>query len=205
MYCSNCGAKENGNYCSKCGAELAAIDLHDLEIIDWSSEISYSKLLRIPEVRDLISLAAKKNNKNMSMEELLDTFGGVLKPLTGGVALDKLAAISRPISTKFGISVEKKRSEKISVPTGTTIVNLLCLFAELGQKIISVAQAEDGCVIEATIPSDIWSWEGTILVMVQQRQKGTLVETSTKIMGQMLDFGKSERFLGKLFKYIGGE
>ncbi len=68
-----------------------------------------------------------------------------------------------------------------------------------------IEQADDACLIEAEIPSDIWSWEGTILVMVKENHKGTYVEAATKIKGQMFDFGKSERLLDKLFKYIGSE
>jgi len=202
MYCSNCGSKEKGNYCSSCGAELVVKDSNDLEEVDWSSETSYSILLRIPEVRDLISRAAQKSKKTVSVEELFDLFGDALKPVTGGVSLRKIAAITLPISSKFGIKVEKKRSSEIASPPGKTIVDILCLFAESGQKVVNVEQAEDGCMIEAAIPSDIFSWEGTVLVIVQQHHKGTLVEATTTIKGQMYDFGKSERYLDKLFKYI---
>ncbi len=107
MYCSNCGSKEGGNYCAKCGAELASIDSHDLEEIDWRRETNYSNLLRIPEVRDLISLATQKSKKNLSLEELFGLFDDALKPLTGGVSAGKLAAISHPIASRFGISVKK--------------------------------------------------------------------------------------------------
>lgn len=205
MYCSNCGSKEGGNYCSKCGAELASIDSHDLEEIDWRRETNYSNLLRIPEVRDLISLATQKSEKNLSLEELFGLFDGALKSLTGGVSADKLAAISRPIASRFGISVKKKRSVELIPPPGKVIVNFLCFLAESGQKVIHVEQADDACLIEAEILSDIWSYEGTILVVVKESYKGTFVEAATKIKGQMFDFGKSERLLDKLFKYIGSE
>ncbi|MCF6325116.1 MAG: hypothetical protein L3J89_12475 [Gammaproteobacteria bacterium] len=205
MYCSNCGSKEGGNYCSKCGAELAATDSHDIEETDWSGETNYSKLLRIPEVRDLISIAAQKNRKNLSIEELFDLFGDSLKPLAGGISLGKLAAISKPVSARFGINIKKKRCAEFDLPPGKMIVKLLCLFAELGQKVIHVEQADDGCLIEAEIPSDILSWKGTILVMVKKTHKETLLDASTKIEGQMFDFGKSERLLDKLFKYIDGK
>jgi len=205
MYCSNCGSKERGNYCAKCGAELAAIDSHDLEKIDWRCEINYSNLLRIAEVRDLISLATQKSEKKLSLEELFDLFGGALKPLTGEVSAGKLAAISRPVASRFGVSVKKKRCVELTHPPGKIIVSFLCFLAESGQKVIQVEQADDACLIEAEIPSDIWSWEGTILVVVKESHKGTSVEAATKIKGQMFDFGKSERLLDKLFKYIGSE
>jgi len=38
---------------------------------------------------------------------------------------------------------------------------------------------------------------------VQQTHKGTLVEATTTIKGQLYDFGKSERYLDKLFKHVG--
>jgi len=202
MYCSNCGSEEKGNYCSRCGAELAVNESVNPEEIDWSSETSYSTLLRIPEVRELISLAAQKSKKTVSVEELFDLFGDALKPVTGGVSLGKLASFTRPVSSRFGIKVEKIRSSKIASPPGKTIVDLLCLFAGSGQKVINVEQAEDGCIIEATIPSDILSWEGTVLVIVRRHHGGTLVEATTTIKGQLYDFGKSERYLDKLFKYV---
>lgn len=202
MYCPNCGEKEGGNYCSKCGEALSGGRSHDLNETDWRFETNYSTLLRIAEVRDLISLSAKKNSKNMLIDEWFDLFGGPLKPLTGGVPIGKLAAISLPIANRLGISIEKKRSAEISFPVGKSIVSLLCLFAELALKVVRVEQAEDGCIIEATVPSDLWSWEGVILIVVQRREKGTSVDATISIKGQMFDFGKSERLLDKLFSHI---
>ncbi len=52
MYCSNCGAEASGNFCSKCGAPLKEVPHASADITqDWSREVRYEKLIRIPVVR----------------------------------------------------------------------------------------------------------------------------------------------------------
>ncbi len=202
MYCSHCGSKEGGNFCSKCGTKLAASDLEPTEKTNWHAEVNYSKLLTIPEVGHLILQAEKNGSRNLSMEEILALFGDTLKPLTGGVSLEKIADISRPLSSKLGLKVRKQRSATLTQPPGKIIVNFLCWLAKSDQKVVAVEQARDGCMIEATLPSDIWSWAGNISVIVKRNGEGTFFEATSEIKGQMFDFGKSERLLDSLFEYI---
>ncbi len=202
MYCSHCGAKETGNFCSQCGTKLATSDLETTETTNWHDEIDYSKLLTIPEVGRLISQAEKNGTRNLSMEEILALFGDTLKPLTGGVSLEKIADISRPLSSKLDLKVRKNRCTTLAEPPGKIIVKFLCWLAKSDQKVVAVNQAHDGCIIEATLPSDIWSRAGNISVMVKRKNNNTLFEATSEIKGQMFDFGKSERLLDNLFEYI---
>jgi hypothetical protein len=86
-----------------------------------------------------------------------------------------------------------------SIAPGTVIVRAICSFARNGQILQRVQQFEDGCLLEATIPSDMWSLEGALYVSVRKAGAGTCVEGTSKIQGQLFDWGKSRRCLETLF------
>lgn len=197
MFCSNCGAEASGNFCSKCGAPLRNVAAASAVVAhDWSQEVRYESLIRIPEVRDLISRHATMAKKYLSGEEFLAFVDKVI-PL--GLSLEKLGAIVQPISAKLGIKTGKQCSETLSIAPGTVIVRAICSFARNGQILQRVQQFEDGCLLEVTIPSDMWSLEGALHVSVRKAGTGTCVEGTTKIQGQLFDWGKSRRCLETLF------
>ena len=197
MYCSKCGVEAIGNFCSKCGAPLQDISASSPTVAhDWSREVQYEKLIRIPEVRDLISRHATIAKKHLSGEEFLAFFDKVI-PL--GISLEKLGAVVQPISAQLGIKTGKEHSETLSSPPGTVIVSALCSLARHGQVLQQVRQFEDGCLIEATLPSDMWSWEGTLYVSVRKADSGTRVDAAISVKGQLFDWGKSKRCLNALF------
>jgi hypothetical protein len=109
MFCSNCGAEASENFCSKCGAPLRNIAAASVVVDhDWSQEVRYERLIRIPEVRDLISRHAAMAKKYLSGEEFLAFVDKVI-PL--GVSVEKLGAIVQPISAKLGIKTGKQCAE----------------------------------------------------------------------------------------------
>jgi hypothetical protein len=67
-----------------------------------------------------------------------------------------------------------------------------------------VHQGEDGCVIEATLPSDIWSLAGELIVSIHRCPPGTQVEAEAKIAGQLYDWGKCQKCLDGLFADMPG-
>lgn len=56
-----------------------------------------------------------------------------------------------------------------------------------------------GCLIEASLPSDLLSLEGTLLVSLHRHGRHTAVSGRTQIGGQFFDWGKSNRCLEQLF------
>jgi hypothetical protein len=214
MYCSNCGSKATGNFCASCGSALQASAAGQSTASaphipqaaapgDWSEELRVDALLRVPEVRELVSKHAAQAAKRMTGEQFLDVCGKALEPfglaMGGGVSMGKVAEVAQPIYARMGIGTGKTRAQVFARPAGGVLVALLCSLARNGRTLRQASQAEDGCVIEAAIPSDMWSFEGDLLVTVQRRAEGTFVEAATKIKGQLFDWGKSKQLLDELF------
>ncbi len=119
-----------------------------------------------------------------------------------GLSLEKLGAVVQPISAQLGVKTGNEYSETLSSPPGTVIISALCSLTRHGQVLQQVRQFEDGCLLEATLPSDMWSFEGALYVSVRKTGAGTRVDGATKIKGQLFDWGKSKRCLETLFADI---
>ena len=202
MYCSQCGAEAAGSHCSSCGASLQAATLPARQPTDWSEIIEYEQLLRIQEIRDLIARHAEQYKKRATGEEFLQYCDKAFVHLPG-VSMATLASVVQPIYAKLGVKTGKTRSQVFDKPPGKILVALLCSLARHGQHLRRVSQAQDGCVFEAAIPSDMWSFEGDFVITVYWEGSGTVVEAGTIIKGQLYDWGKSKRCLKKLFTDLG--
>jgi hypothetical protein len=200
MFCSNCGAQVNGKFCSNCGAAVGANNTSEFDAPhDWAEEVKYERLVRVPEIRELISKHASMANKSFSGEDFL-AFAD--KVIPSGVSIEKLASALQPIYTQMGIKTGKESNETLAIPIGKVIVTALCSLARHGQVLQQVRQFEDGCLLEATLPSDLWSFAGTLYISVRKAPTGTRVEGATTITGQLFDWGKSKRCLETLFADI---
>jgi len=208
MFCSSCGTKAEGNFCWQCGAKLPteAVKASLTPQInspvfdddeDWSNEVNYKKLVRHPDVRDLLTMVGNRAKNSMTGEQFLDKFDSVVP----GASI--MAAAMQPLYSHLGVKSGKAVSRRFDLPVGKVLVSLLCALAEGGNKIRNVQQAADGCRIEASIPSDIWSFEGLLHLQVQRAGNGTIVEAATQIPGQFFDWGKSQRLLDHLIGDIG--
>lgn len=221
MFCSDCGSKANGRFCWNCGAALqrpaeeapAALDIDEfidepgreslvslsaIEAVakepDWSHEVRYEVLRTHLAVQKLIARHAAMAPTRISGEKFLQ----ICAPLTGGVALDKVATVSQSLYSSLGIGTGQSRTATISRPIGCTMVALLCSLARQGVSLKQVDQALDGCVIQAELPSDLWSLAGSLVITVQRVGNETQLEATTLIGGQWMDWGKSRRCLDRL-------
>ncbi|HVJ23499.1 MAG TPA: hypothetical protein VM756_06125, partial [Burkholderiales bacterium] len=122
------------------------------------------------------------------------------KTIPLGAPLEKLSAVVVPIYAQLGVKTGKERSETFRRPIGEVLVSALCSLARRAQTLRQVRQFNDGCLLEATLPSDLWSWEGTLYARVSKATDGTRVDGATSIKGQLFDWGKSNRCLGALFE-----
>lgn len=201
MFCSNCGKPASGNFCSGCGHALQAefADPADVVLLDWSNEVNYELLIAVPEVRDRIAAAGRLHRKQMSAEQFLKVYDLVVPT---GVPMEKLIDFARPLYSKLGMNMDKTTSRRLSMPAGKALVGALCAMAKNGTELQSVEQAEDGCTLNANMPSSIWSFAGDLRVSVQRDGRATLVETNIKIPGQKFDWGKSQRLMDDLFDSI---
>ena len=221
MFCSECGSEAQGKFCWNCGTPLSQgqaesstpepVPLELVEVgasgpsilpiewLDWSEEIRYETLLKHPEVREMIALHASQAAEKVSGEQYLELCDIALKPLVGGVQISKVAALMQPIYASWGIGTGKSRTEVLTAPAGTVLVSILCSLAKNSQQVEHVEQGEDGCVIEAKLPSDIWSLAGSLVIAVERARGGMKIEAATRISGQFVDWGKSSRALQTLF------
>lgn len=195
MFCTHCGQKGGGNFCAHCGTKMDGAA--ELPSGDWQQEIHYHTLLCYPEVRQRIANSAAQAKKGLSGEEFLELCDNVYKPLVG-VSLSTMANIIVPIYAKLGVQTGKARSITLSLPCGEAIVRVLCSLASRRRELKNVEQAEDGCVIQATLPSDIWAWAGEIIVCLHRQPTGVLIDASIKIPGQWYDWGKSATAMQQL-------
>ncbi len=198
MYCSQCGAKADGDFCFQCGAPLQGATRSSVEQTDWSEQINYEELLRVREVRDLIAEHASMARERPSVEELLSICDNALSPVKG-LSSKTVVAIAQPILAGMGIKTGKTRSQVFQRPAGRILVASLCCLARQGWPLRHAKQAVDGCVLEATLPSDVWAMKANLVVSVSRTGSGTLVEVATTVPGQLYDWGKSNRCLGQLF------
>jgi len=205
MYCPNCGAPAAGNFCSKCGhalTETAAPPAPAPET--WPDECHYAVLMRIPQIRDRIAQAAQTAEKRMSAEDFLKAADGLIAVASSLklIPLDAVASVAVPIFEHLGIKTGKTRAALMPAKIGTTIVNALCAMAAQGQIMKTVRQFDDGCLLEAQIPSDFWSWKGSLFVSIRKHDSGCQVDAATSIGGQLYDWGKSKTCLDNLFAFL---
>lgn len=208
MYCSECGQPARGKFCSHCGAPLipsqpAEALTPNAIVPDWDREVHYDVILNYPGVRETIERHAREAPQRLSGEKFLQL---AEKVMPTGVPLESLAAVVQPLYARLGIKTGKERVQELSAPVGKAIVRTLCSLASHGQIVRSVTQANDGCLFEAELPSDIFAMEGKFLVSVR-RTGFELAEVRgiTCIEGQLYDWGKSKRCLEQLFRDLGRE
>ncbi|MFO0809976.1 MAG: hypothetical protein U0746_15250 [Gemmataceae bacterium] len=198
MYCSNCGLKGAGNFCTACGTRFQA-GPDGIPSGDWRHEVRYDVLVQHPEVRDRIARSAAGSGKaGMTGEEWLGLFDKAFSPMTG-VSLKTVATIAAPIYAKMGVQTGKARTESFVTPIGEAIVEVLCSLARAGITITDIHQGDAGCVFEAKLPSDLWSFEGKLVVTIERVATKTRLQAVTTIPGQLFDWGKSGRCLDRLF------
>jgi hypothetical protein len=202
MYCSQCGAQVEGKFCSSCGAPLQTTTLAAGQVTDWAEIIEYQALLRIPEIREVVARHAAQSKKRMTGEQFLQYCDKAFVPLTG-VSVSTIASVVQPLYARLGVKTGKTRSQVFDQRPGEILLALLCSLARHGRHLRQVNQVQDGCILEAVIPSDLWSFEGDLVVTVRREGSGTFVEAGTIIKGQLYDWGESNRCLEELFSDLG--
>jgi len=223
MYCSECGVKGTGKFCTACGnrlaasngfnaatsgreatGEVASFDPTVFLTIDWSELLEYEQLISIPAVRDRIARAAAQSKKRMSGEEILDLYGKAMGKLTGvPLPMSTIAGFAQSAYAKMGVKTGKSLTAVFAMPTGEMIVRVLCHHAKNGRMLRDVQQLADGCILRASLPSDLLALEGDLIVAVTRQLRATRIEAQTDIPGQMFDWGKSGRCLEGLLAELG--
>jgi hypothetical protein len=204
MYCSECGAKAAGKFCSQCGAGLLSVVPAEPAVpIDWAQLVDYETIVGIPAVRERIARASAQSKKAMTGEEFLDLYGKAFGKLAGiPVPMTTVAHCAQSLHAKLGIKTAKSRSAVVPTPPGETLAAVLCSLARHGRTLRDVQQLVDGCILMATLPSDVLALEGELMISIARQGAGTVVEARTNIPGQMFDWGKSARCLEGMLNEI---
>ena len=193
IFCHQCGAEAKGNFCSSCGTSLKGEPVSK----DWSEETNYSHLIANPAVQDLIKQHGALAKNRLSGEEFLSLASNLL-PVN--IPLETVAKFAVPFYSKLGLKTGKRRSKAlIGASVGKVIVATLCSFAKNGQSLQEVKQLDNGCLLEAKLPSDMFAFVGTLYVTIGKEEQGITVDAATHIPGQLYDWGKSKRCLDRLF------
>lgn len=202
MFCSNCGVQATGNFCHGCGAKLNATPtLVPVATGPWEDEIRYDVLLKVPQVRETLAKLASQAQPGISAQDFLGLCESAFKPM-GPISLTKAAPILQKIYGRWGVKTGKQRSEVIPGRPGEVLFCLLCELTQGGHEIKEVTQGDDGCVIQAVIPSSMFAMEGKLVLSVTRVAGGTRVEAATQILGQYFDWGVSQRLLNRLFREL---
>jgi hypothetical protein len=82
---------------------------------------------------------------------------------------------------------------------GRVIVAVLCSLARRGMTITTVHPAQDGCVIEASVPSSAFVFTATLVVTVRRHGPGSSLQAAATAKGQLYDWGRSRATLNTLF------
>lgn len=169
----------------------------------WENEVRYEKLMAIPRIRETIFGYASTSKSNITGEELLGNYDKANKPFEGS-SVSKVGNKVQQIYSSIGVNTGKTLKERVKLPAGLVILRVLCSLAKNGQLIRKVEQAEDGCLINAFIPSDLLNQEGLLDIKVQNlgMDKGTFIEAATHIPGQLYDWGQSKRLLNRLMRDV---
>ncbi len=123
----------------------------------------------------------------MSAEQVLKSSSAIVSVIPGmhlvGLIAYPLGLAQQQLFKALGISQKRAASMSYSQPIGQVTVALLCALARNGYPIERVVQAEDGCFIEAALPSNWQSWKGAIACTVTTRPSGREIHISTTTPG----------------------
>jgi hypothetical protein len=163
---------------------------------DWQDEIVYDTLVHNPQVRDILARQIPPAS-HMTGEDLLEAWGKINK---SPISLVPAAGIAQEINSRLGVHTGKSRSGHYPRPIGEVIVSALCVLARDGYSVKEARQASDGCILICTLPSDMFSLAGSLVIDFRRDLTGVSVTATTRIEGQLMDWGKSNRILDDLFK-----
>jgi hypothetical protein len=164
-----------------------------------SSYVTYRQVADDLRCQEIMKWAAADAETSMSGEEFLDIAAKVIAvPLP-------LGAIGNGAARAYGalgVHTSKTQAHRLEQAFGYSILGTLCFLGSKAMPIADVADAEGHCLVQAILPSSALSWKGRVMVSIQAVEGGSLVEASTKIPGQLMDWGRSTRLLRDLFDDI---
>lgn len=172
------------------------------QTIRWEEEIRFDVLTKVPHIRETISRIMASTTPGFSANDFMALCDMVYRPM-GPISMNRMAPMLQNFYTKMGVKTGKELKQSFTQPCGVVLFKLLCSLASHRNAIKNVHQLPDRCVIQAVIPSSMWTMEGKLVITVQKTPPGTLVEASTLVGGQFYDWGVSKKLLKEIFAELG--
>ena len=191
LACPKCGFEGEGNFCSFCGARLKWEPLRKLT--------SYHDIINDERCQRIIQEEAVRAKSGMGSTGFLQYAELVF---AGRLPLAALAALSGKAGQKLDFGRENYGFMTCRQPFSYAVLALLCSFARESLIVKNVMEDTSRCLIEATIPSSIWSLEGKLEAIIVAEEGNTRVLLQAKIFGQWIDWGKTRRLTSKILKDI---
>ncbi len=198
MYCQNCGAPVTGKFCSACGAKVIAPESAEKNLENVVvPESKYEALIKRDDVRNIISKYALQSPHKLTAQDYLKIIDLAYKPIPG-ISFSSLSETMLPMFEKLGIKTGKSFQQVININTDEVIIKVLCSLAKNGFHLNSVEQANNGIIMHATLPSNFFTWEGDMLLVVEEQNANTKLLIDVKIKGQYYDWGRSKKIITKI-------
>lgn len=194
MQCPQCQSEASGNFCSHCGHPLSNLPAPK----SWIHETRYETLVGYSTVKNQLRHHAAKAQDIIPAEDAL----AVIESVTlNKIPLKALSKVANNIYAKLGIRVKKQGNLFLKdFPVGQAIVVALSYLAEHSFEMKEVIQLDNGVILEGTMPSDMSSFGGTLLITIATEEEGTNLDVATEVKGQFYDWGKSQGYIDGLFQ-----
>ncbi len=169
---------------------------------DWTMQLNYETVLSISMARARIAAAGRNASIGLTSQDLLAIFDAV-SPV--GVSLQKLNTALMPIYDKLGIKTLRWGQERFVASPGRVLLALLCVIARESLTVTEVEQDVDLCQMAVEIPSSLLTNPGQLFVVLQSDVSGVYLEMRTRIPGQLVDFGVSNRLIQTIITGINSD
>jgi len=197
MYCHKCGEKTIEEICNKCGTRIVQLD--SLIVESWISENDFNKIIRHPEILELVSQYSEESKNKLSGEELLSKFDLVFGTFTG-ISIGFIAEIVVPIYSRLGIKTGKSDSIRFHDSIQEIFVKTMCSLAKHNYSIEEFHEAKDGIVLVGKIKSDLRSFGCKVIIELLGNSDFVDAKVQTLIKGQLYDWGKSKKIVKSILK-----
>ncbi len=185
MNCHKCGEKTDEETCKNCGTRIVKED--SLILASWRNEVDFNKIIRHPDVLDLIQEYSKKSKSKLSAEKFID----LVSESVMGIPLGFLAEVIVPIYSRFGIKTGKSDLIMLNKPIQEVFVKAMCSLVKNNHPIEEFHVAKDGLILVGGIKSDFRSWGGKVIIEFHDNNGLVAIIIQAAIKGQLYDWGKS--------------
>lgn len=171
---------------------------------DWHDSVDLAVIADHPDVVAMVEAHSGSRPGGMSADQFFDTARPIMKRLGGGSVDAKLIAkVAQPLSARLGIRTGRQQTLGLRYPPGQVIAAALVSLASRNQPLKHAEQGEDGCILQAELPSSMFTFAGDLVITLQRHEEGTRVTGAVMVRGQAFDWGHLKRVLKALFDDMG--